>query len=112
MRISLANWHLSVSLDYREKRKEHNILNARRKSEKRLQVSQFKKEIGCDKCGYKENPDILHFHHIDPRNKIGNISRMVQKNHSMEKIKREIEKCRLLCITCHHKEHGIKDNYV
>ena len=32
-----------------EKKKEHNILNARRKSEKRLQVSQYKKEIGCSK---------------------------------------------------------------
>ena len=84
----------------------------RRKSEKRLQVSEYKKQIGCEKCGYKDNPDILHFHHIDPIYKIGNISRMVQKNHSMDKIYREIQKCRLLCITCHHKEHGIKDNYV
>ena len=112
MVISVANWHLSIFLDYRKKRKEHNILNARRKSQKRLQVSQYKKEIGCSKCGYKDNPDILHFHHINPQTKIGNISRMVQKNHSMDRIFNEIQKCRLLCITCHHKEHGIKDNYV
>ena len=58
--------------------------------------------MGCSKCGYKENPDILHFHHIDPTTKIANISRMVGKNHSMERIKNEIAKCKLLCITCHH----------
>ena len=112
MRICFSNWEFNISLRYREKIKPHNILNARRKSEKRLQVSEYKKQLGCEKCGYKDNPDILHFHHIDPVYKIGNISRMVQKNHSMEKIYREIQKCRLLCITCHHKEHGIKDNYV
>ena len=112
MKFSIAQWEFSIFLDYRGKRKEHNILNARRKAEKRLQVSQYKKKIGCSKCGYNDNPDILHFHHLDPRYKVGNISRMVQKNHSMEKIFREIQKCRLLCITCHHKEHGIKDTHV
>jgi len=91
----------------RFKNKATNRLNAKRKAEKRLQVSAYKKEIGCMKCGYNENPDILHFHHRDPKEKITNVSRMVGKNHSMERIKREIDKCDLLCISCHHKEHGI-----
>ena len=72
MRICFSNWEFNISLRYREKRKPHNILNARRKSEKRLQVSEYKKQVGCEKCGYKDNPDILHFHHIDPIYKIGN----------------------------------------
>ena len=55
---------------------------------------------------------IFHYHHINPETKIDNISRMVGKNNSLEKILAEIDKCELLCITCHHKEHGIKDNYV
>ena len=78
------------------------------KAKKRQQIQEYKKMMGCSKCGYNENPDILHFHHIDPRTKVANISRMVGKNHSMKRIKEEINKCRLLCITCHHKEHGIK----
>ena len=90
------------------KNKANNRLNARRKAEKRLQVRAYKKEVGCASCGYKDNPDILHFHHKDPSTKINNISRMLGKNHSMEKIKEEIAKCDLLCISCHHKEHGIK----
>jgi len=90
------------------KDKATNRLNARRKAEKRLQIRAYKKEVGCCACGYKENPDILHFHHKDPTTKINNISRMLGKNHSMEKIKEEIDKCDLLCITCHHKEHKIK----
>ena len=47
MKFSIAQWEFSIFLDYRGKRKEHNILNARRKAEKRLQVSQYKKKIGC-----------------------------------------------------------------
>ena len=80
------------------------------KADKRKQISLLKKSKGCAKCGYKENPDILHYHHINPDTKIANVSRMVGKNHSMQRIMAEIEKCELLCITCHHKEHGLKND--
>jgi len=92
------------------KDKATNRLNARRKAEKRLQVRAYKKEVGCASCGYKDNPDILHFHHRDPSTKVNNVSRMLGKNHSIEKIKLEIEKCDLLCISCHHKHHGIEND--
>ena len=88
------------------KDKATNRLNARRKAEKRLQIRAYKKEVGCSSCGYKDNPDILHFHHRDPSTKVNNVSRMLN---SMEKIKAEIEKCDLLCISCHHKHHGIEN---
>jgi len=86
--------------------------NIKTKQKKRLYVKRLKGELGCACCGFKENTDVLHFHHIDPTTKIANVSRMVSKNHSLDRILLEIQKCRLLCITCHHKEHGIKDNYV
>ena len=90
------------------KRKAKNILTAKAKKKKKEQINQYKMTIGCAHCGYKDNPDILHFHHLDPSTKIANVSRMVGKNHSMEKIKQEMDKCILLCITCHHKVHDIK----
>tara|TARA_B100001287_G_scaffold14699_1_gene11046 strand:- start:756 stop:1283 length:528 start_codon:yes stop_codon:yes gene_type:complete len=86
--------------------------NNKTKLAKRKYIQDMKKTKGCSNCGYNENPDILHYHHINPETKIDNISRMVGKNNSLEKILAEIDKCELLCITCHHKEHGIKDNYV
>ena len=53
--------------------------------------------MGCSKkCGYNENPDILHFHHINPQTKLANISRMVGKNHSMKRINDEIKKCKII----------------
>ena len=90
------------------KRKAKNILTAKAKKKKKEQINQYKMTVGCAHCGYKDNPDILHFHHLDPSTKIANVSRMVGKNHSMEKIKQEMDKCILLCITCHHKVHDIK----
>jgi len=92
------------------KRTKMALLNAKCKSDKRKQISLLKKSKGCAKCGYRENPDILHYHHINPDTKIANVSRMVGKNHSMQRIMAEIEKCELLCITCHHKEHGLKND--
>ena len=92
------------------KRTKMALLNAKCKADKRKQISLLKKSKGCAKCGYKENPDILHYHHINPDTKIANVSRMVGKNHSMQRIMAEIEKCELLCITCHHKEHGLKND--
>ena len=92
------------------KRTTMALLNAKCKADKRKQISLLKKSKGCAKCGYKENPDILHYHHINPDTKIANVSRMVGKNHSMQRIMAEIEKCELLCITCHHKEHGLKND--
>ncbi len=108
LKMNLTQEQAKNDANERFKNKATNRLNARRKAEKRLQVSAYKKEVGCMACGYKDNPDILHFHHRDPNTKINNISRLVGKNHSMENIKAEIAKCDLLCISCHHKEHGLK----
>ena len=108
LEMNLTQKKAKNDAEERFKNKASNRLNARRKAEKRLQVSAYKQEVGCMACGYKDNPDILHFHHRDPNTKIDNISRLVGKNHSMEKIKAEIAKCDLLCISCHHKEHGLK----
>jgi hypothetical protein len=51
---------------------------------------------------------VLSFHHLDPQDKEEGISRMISSGLSIEKIKREIAKCTVLCMNCHadlhHKE--------
>ena len=61
----------------------------------------------CFKCGLidKEFPQIYDFHHIDPRQKDFSISK---SNLTFEKIKKELDKCIVLCANCHRKEH-VKD---
>lgn len=56
----------------------------------------------CQECGWNKNPYVLEFHH-DDNNKEFTISTVM--NTSWEKIKKEIEKCTLLCANCHRTLH-------
>ena len=62
----------------------------------------------CQKCDYKKSIRALTFHHIDPKQKDFGIS---GKSYSFEKIKKEIDKCVLLCSNCHSEAHDeIEEN--
>lgn len=58
----------------------------------------------CVCCGYNRCSDALHFHHIDPTSKDFQIG----GNHcrSWESIRRELDKCVLLCANCHAEKHA------
>lgn len=57
----------------------------------------------CDRCGYnKKVPSAYDFHHNDPSKKDFGIS---GKSWSYEKLKKETDKCTLLCKTCHSEVH-------
>ena len=53
----------------------------------------------CEKCGYNKCPDALHFHHSDPGTKSWGINTAGSK--SWEDVKKELDKCELLCSVCH-----------
>lgn len=57
----------------------------------------------CVKCGYNKCIAALEFHHRDPTQKEFQIS----KRWSMtdEAVKKEIDKCDLLCANCHREVH-------
>ena len=58
----------------------------------------------CSRCGYSKYPEVLEFHHKDPKQKDFNLS---SKGHcrSWERVKAEIAKCDLLCANCHREIH-------
>lgn len=61
----------------------------------------------CKKCGWCGNQAALQFHHINSAKKdfvIGNVA-----NKSWDVIKRELEKCILLCANCHIITHSTKN---
>lgn len=65
------------------------------------------KSAGCSVCDEKE-PCTLDFHHLDPSEKEGNISGLL--NYGLARVKEEISKCVLLCSNCHRKVHaGVLD---
>lgn len=66
-------------------------------------VNELKKK-GCFICKHIDNtiPRFFEFDHIDPLNKIENISIMVKESkYTMEDLINECNKCRILCRHCH-----------
>jgi hypothetical protein len=57
----------------------------------------------CYKCGYDKYFEVLDFHHIDPSKKDFTISN--QCNRSWNKLKKELDKCVVLCPICHRELH-------
>lgn len=59
---------------------------------------------GCSMCGYTnpELPRFFHLDHLNPDNKILNISRMTKdSSYTFEQVVEESKKCRILCGHCH-----------
>ncbi len=73
-----------------------------RQNERRHEISkwirEYKKSHPCLICGFKDYRALC-FHHRDPKIKEFEVS--VYMGAALEKIKKEIEKCDVLCNNCH-----------
>jgi hypothetical protein len=65
----------------------------------------------CSKCGLIGYLDIYSFHHNNPDNKDFQLSHMF--TYSWERIKKELDKCELVCGNCHMEIHhdSYQDNW-
>jgi hypothetical protein len=69
-------------------------------------IRNFKKTQKCAECG-ENRWYVLDFHHFE--DKKFNVSEMIVKASSLEKIKKEIEKCIILCANCHRELHYLEE---
>ena len=69
---------------------------------KRKDYIEFKKTLECNRCGYDDHR-ALEFHH-HKADKEFNISEKFYQL-SWENLKKEIDKCEVLCSNCHRIEH-------
>lgn len=60
-------------------------------------------EKSCVLCG-ESHPAALQFNHINPKDKLANVSFLVGNKFSKETILKEINKCEVLCANCHAKK--------
>jgi Zn ribbon nucleic-acid-binding protein len=62
----------------------------------------------CIICGYNKYIGSLDFHHIDPSKKDFNLSKVRNTSFSKNeiKIKKELDKCILVCRNCHGEIHA------
>lgn len=58
----------------------------------------------CENCGYDNCYSSLEFHHINPKEKEFKLD-MSNMTKTLEELKIEASKCRLICSTCHEREH-------
>lgn len=65
----------------------------------------------CSVCGYNKCIDALEFHHKDPTQKDFGISQY-GATHSWNKLKKELDKCVLLCSNCHRELHAQQKRFV
>lgn len=68
-------------------------------------INQLVKEFGgkCIDCGFDRSIKALSFHHVQGKEE--EISNMLARNASMEELRKEAEKCKLLCLNCHIIRH-------
>lgn len=60
----------------------------------------------CEICGYDKSIWAMQFHHINPEDKDFELSTKYNNGVAdMQKLYKEVDKCRLLCANCHFEEH-------
>ena len=59
----------------------------------------------CQECGYDKCNSALEFHHLNPKEKDFNIC-SIKGCEFNDKIKKELDKCILVCANCHREIHA------
>ncbi len=80
----------------------------KRKKEIKDWYKEYKSKLKCSKCP-ENHPATLDFHHKNSKDKESQISYLVRGGYSIERIKKELSKCQVLCSNCHRKEHHIQN---
>jgi hypothetical protein len=89
---------------WKKNHQEYLRLAARNRRLKTLEYARFRQGLKCLKCG-EDHPACIDFHHRDPATKEFNISQGWRWGYPLERLKKEIEKCDILCSNCHRKHH-------
>jgi predicted nucleic acid-binding Zn ribbon protein len=59
----------------------------------------------CERCGYNKNMAALEFHHVNPEEKEFPLDARRLSNTHIDRLKKEVDKCMLLCANCHREIH-------
>ena len=96
-----------VKLDTRKysDRRLYLIDTVRKRRKKIRQMAVEYKGGCCQKCGYNVCIEALEFHHCDSSGKDFSISENGYTR-SWNKVKKELDKCMLLCANCHRELHA------
>lgn len=89
-------WHAKHKGSYKEKRKEQWKIKRRAAVEFVI----LAKSKPCTDCGRTFHPVSMDFDHVRGK-KSTEVSTLLRSGHSLDRIKREISKCEVVCACCH-----------
>jgi 5-methylcytosine-specific restriction endonuclease McrA len=97
---------------YKDNRRKHmdrvNHVRNRNKERTRDFIYEHLSKNPCNICG-ESDILVLEFDHM--RDKKFNISEAIADNFSIETLKKEIDKCQVLCANCHRRKTAIEQNH-
>jgi len=85
---------------YYRNREKIILKNNLRKIQYKESIAALKRDIPCKDCGNSYDPVAMDFDHVRGE-KFMDIAKMTVRGFPLEKIKKEIEKCDLVCAVCH-----------
>ena len=91
--IAKHNWYL--------KNKDYVIRKAREDEQKKKQFVREAKNKPCLDCKILYPYYVMQFDHRDGKQKELEIANMVNRGYGLDRIKKEIEKCDVVCANCH-----------
>ena len=77
-------------------------------AKKKKRINEVKEIVGCKCwfCGYYRTWNNLAFHHVNPNEKVMNLTSRELTGYSWEKVLTELKKCVLCCHNCHGEIHA------
>lgn len=81
---------------------------ARKRIELAIEVDKLKNH-SCADCHIKYEPVCMDFDHRPDEEKVLCISKMIHENYSLDSIKKEIDKCDLVCVLCHRMRTHLRE---
>lgn len=82
-----------------QRQKARDRVQRKRERNQQFLVNQINGK-SCECCGI-DDIRVLTYDHLDEYDKFANIADLVSRGSPIEKLQREIEKCRILCHNCH-----------
>ena len=99
---------------YNENTAEHKKAvyetNIRHRNRNKQWAYEYLLEHPCVDCG-EEDPIVMEFDHLPGYDKKYEVSGMIIKGYAIETIKKEIDKCDVVCANCHKRRTSKRGNW-
>ncbi len=111
---SLADFGIAKTTDTKTYRRQkcrfcYRETKNKLKTSRRGWIEAYKEAHGCIRCKIQD-PRVLEFHHTDTKLKEFNIADYYYSQFGIEKLKKEISKCVVICANCHRILHAEEQN--